>query len=1237
MMYSHNKQIKVVDRVEHFLKPFTEGEVTAIMGEDTQSMLLESVDIVDIEQAYAGGFELLPDMMLEAIKAKAARLETRIIGFSNTLNKYLKPAGIEVTGREIGKPRKSGSVAVQVAKINLSDGQSISLVFHAPDNDPLKINADDTLIAFRFLVNSRDVTHAVSPSGGRDISRSQMALALSNLVEKNSEKFAARQKKNEEQKQALEEAQAQMESIEADISEKSDQLDSIESENEKKKKRINTLTKQINNQNEIQEELRKQLALKSASSSSATSGDGQAKTTDSKLLESPTFKAATEVVVKDGNKNMLTALMNISGIDSNDPNLAGFDRSLFVSNLANRLKTLKRQGNQEQVNNILTMIAEYNKVANKPAFTKRHSIWKLGEVNDVPVVPEDEQNETEYPEDQINTYGYLAQPTTPSNGHSFNKMKGKDLDSGHYVIEYDEHNFVTISRTEEGISVEYVLGGGLNVQTRVYDNISDVKHFGPRDFSTFSQAVIDNLTENNFSKERLEQAASGALIPNRQVDASGETQVQEEQDELHWYGLQARPYGMGTTPSDAQAVKVLNAEEAQAQFPSAGVAIRHGAIGYAQELTPEQVKSFELKPLKQGQTEEGSLADSDAAELIVRNFFYDWMERKDLERITQAQLNDILMVAKDGFQKAFPEVLRQQAEFKERKNDVEAYKVWQASLSLVTPQMLEEEARAMGIVVSDVRVKNEKAINALSELVQGKKMASGWNIDRSGLDTAGLNLDNTMYLSVNVESPLYRIDALNPHGDYDIHYHEDGHFYLTYSEGSPVEGAENLSDWSQVKDALQSAYVADLQLKELADQVIGTDWLEDFNEMRKEQGLPEISGLDDTGEETKQHEDNSSNFVGSVRALITSVQNGVLALKDAKLMVKETLIHSIPEGARGDLLERSNAPKNKKRWIEALNSWVESKEHYDPNAPVVQTSNGTVNFNEDTYDVIDELGMFGKPLVAVAKTKPENLVQLFSDRSMYNEEDSERLVQAVQAAYMKPEPQPEPEPEQEPESEPQPTLELKKKNDLVYMGSGRYIIYSILPNSNQAVLLDFDDREEVFVHKDDLERAGIYIEGLSQLPFDDSIEDTLKPILKGLDTTGWFEENGSMNYQGQDDIYDTLLANGYDSEGARQTAQRIRLEHNGGERPFIETYTDQQPEPESEPVENNTEEQALVEKLRSIRDYTGEATLDLIEQYQADFETAYEKFESAGTLDEHNDLLEAAFARFVELQSEVTV
>lgn len=1097
MMYSHNKQIKVVDRVEHFLKPFTEGEVTAIMGEDTQSMLLESVDIVDIEQAYAGSFELLPDMMLEAIKAKAARLETRIIGFSNTVNKYLKPAGIEVTGREIGKPRKSGSVAVQVAKINLSDGQSISLVFHAPDNDPLKINADDTLIAFRFLVNSRDVTHAVSPSGGRDISRSQMALALSNLVEKNSEKFAARQKKNEEQKQALEEAQAQMESIEADINEKSDQLDSIESENEKKKKRINTLTKQINNQNEIQEELRKQLARKSASSSSATSGDGQAKTTDSKLLESPTFKAATEVVVKDGNKNMLTALMNISGIDSNDPNLAGFDRSLFVSNLANRLKTLKRQGNQEQVNNILTMIAEYNKVANKPAFTKRHSIWKLGEVNDVPAVPEDEQNETEYPEDQINTYGYLAQPTTPSNGHSFNKMKGKDLDTGHYVIEYDEHNFVTISRTEEGISVEYVLGGGLNVQTRVYDNISDVKHFGPRDFSTFSQAVIDNLTENNFSKERLEQAASGALIPNRQVDASGETQVQEE---LHWYGLQARPYGMGTTPSDAQAVKVLNAEEAQAQFPNAGVAIRHGAIGYAQELTPEQVKSFELKPLKQGQTEEGSLADSDAAELIVRNFFYDWMERKDLERITQAQLNDILMVAKDGFQKAFPEVLRQQAEFKERKNDVEAYKVWQASLSLVTPQMLEEEARAMGIVVSDVRVKNEKAINALSELVQGKKMASGWNIDRSGLDTAGLNLDNTMYLSVNVESPLYRIDALNPHGDYDIHYHEDGHFYLTYSEGSPVEGAENLSDWSQVKDALQSAYVADLQLKELADQVIGTDWLEDFNEMRKEQGLPEISGLDDTGEETKQHEDNNSNFVGSVRALITSVQNGVLALKDAKLMVKETLIHSIPEGARGDLLERSNAPKNKKRWIEVLNSWVESKEHYDPNAPVVQTSNGTVNFNEDTYDVIDELGMFGKPLVAVAKTKPENLVQLFSDRSMYSEEDSERLVQAVQAAYMKPEPQPEPEQEPESESEPQPTLE-----------------------------------------------------------------------------------------------------------------------------------------PESEPVENNTEEQALVEKLRSIRDYTGEATLDLIEQYQADFETAYEKFESAGTLDEHNDLLEAAFARFVELQSEVTV
>lgn len=1104
-MFLQTNQIRVVDRVDHFAKSLSEEAVSAIFQADEHQLMLESVEVADIEQAYLSQFDAIPVMMLEAIKAKAARLETRVIGFSNTLNKHLKPVGIEVTGREISKPRKSGSVAVQVAKLNLSDGQSVSLVFHAPDNDPLKINADDTLIAFRFLVNSRDVTHAVAPSGGRDISRSQMALALSNLVEKNSAKFAARQEQNAQQKQELEATQAQLEEIEANINAQSDQLDSVEEANRKKQKRIDTLNKQIANQNDIQEELRKQLEKKFVSGTGENPENGKPETTDSKLLGSPAFKAAADIVVKDGNTRLLSSLMNISGIDSNDPNLAGFDRSLFVSNLAGKLKTLQRQGHQPQVNNVLTMIAEYNKVATKPAFTKRHSIWKLGEVNDVP--------------------------------------------------------------------------------------------------------------------------EAGGVVEQEEETTSG----------LHWYGLQLRPAGMGNTPSDAEVVKVLNAEEAEVKFPNAGRAIRHGAIAYAEALTPKQVSDFELRPLSES-GKDLLLADEDTAETIVRQFLYDWMDENNTDRITAKQMEDIkFQVAASSFKQAFSKLLRRQDEFERRKSIPDTFKVWNASLSLVTPTMIEEEAGYIDVLVSDVRVKNEKALAELRALVKGKRMPEGWSIDKHGLDQADLNLDKEMYLSVNVESPLFQIDSSSNYGSYDIHYKEDGSFNLTYDEGSPITGAESLSGWDQVKAALLEAYVGELQDPGAINHFAGTDEEEGFNDLRVAAGLPAITGLDDSGEETKQHEDNSTSFADAIRALVKSVEVGALALKDGKLMLSETLIHNVPDTIRTGLLNASTSARNKKKWASDIGYWLDANEGYDVNAPVVEVNGEVYDFNQREYDIITP-GLFGKSWSYVGQKNPQELLRAFD---LMDDDAKEKLSDAARKAYLKEEPQPEPQPETDPNK-------VNKVGDTISLGDGQYKIMSI--GAARLSLRELGTTGTFTVDKQEIVNAGIYVEGMNEPPIEvkmDAETEKLKTMLKGLSTVKWFNDNGSMNYQGMDDIYDTLLVNGYNMNDAMKIAQNIRYQHNSGEKPFIETYTDdkpkQQPEPqpepvqEPEPVETNSEEQVHTDALRTIRDYSGDATIEILEQYQADIEAAYASFESAGTLDEHNDLLEAAFARLVELQSEVTV
>ncbi|MGL5472626.1 MAG: hypothetical protein ACRDCT_31325, partial [Shewanella sp.] len=77
--------------------------------------------------------------------------------------------------------------------------------------------------------------------------------------------------------------------------------------------------------------------------------------------------------------------------------------------------------------------------------------------------------------------------------------------------------------------------------------------------------------------------------------------AQESKDETgtanvsgHWYGLQARPYSIGTVPESP--LDYLSTERALARWPhlKGANAIRHGAVMYAEPLTPAQVSQFEL-------------------------------------------------------------------------------------------------------------------------------------------------------------------------------------------------------------------------------------------------------------------------------------------------------------------------------------------------------------------------------------------------------------------------------------------------------------------------------------------------------------------------------------------------------------------------------------------------------------------------------------------------------------------
>ncbi|MCU6339184.1 hypothetical protein KW823_21890 [Enterobacter quasiroggenkampii] len=184
-----------------------------LMTDGKQDLLFESWNMADFEALYFydTDFDKAGGLLLEAITTTRAKISQTMRAFIRSLNQGLEGTGISagvtnvedtaegsrvIGGAEIGKARRSGNLALLPAQIPLSDGQTVTIVFHSPTGDTTKITSSDTLVAFRFFLNKRDVTHAVAPIGGRDMSLKQTTQILSNLIERNSEKFQRSRDKN---------------------------------------------------------------------------------------------------------------------------------------------------------------------------------------------------------------------------------------------------------------------------------------------------------------------------------------------------------------------------------------------------------------------------------------------------------------------------------------------------------------------------------------------------------------------------------------------------------------------------------------------------------------------------------------------------------------------------------------------------------------------------------------------------------------------------------------------------------------------------------------------------------------------------------------------------------------------------------------------------------------------------------------------------------------------------------
>lgn len=636
-MFDSVKRIKIQERIDHFAKPLTQAQAQTLHSEVEHDLMLESVTLEDLENTYLLGCDTVPQMMLEAFKSQAARLHQRLKAFG----KHLESAtpNLSCGEVEVSKPRKSGAVAVQMAKIPLSDGQSISIAFHAPDNDPLVINDDDTLIAFRFLMNSRDVTHVVAPKGNMDLSLKEVTTKLGALLEENSEKFTNAKGKKEADNQALADARSQLEQAEEEAAQLNDKATSLEEQLVQIKRKQSTLQKQIANHNDIQDELRKQLKPKPVVASVVD---------DSHQYDD------------EQNKNKLLSLNANNFIKE----------SLYVKDTysIDIIKAMKQL--------IAKLIADGTLPKELDFSFKERGLGGAGPI-DITL--------KKFPL-SIDLYtNEYVQAYYDNNG----KIKDRILERT-----FKKNNQLYSAELDNLFSYLNAFAEQYNYTSKIADVANHSK------FSFYF--MVDKELKNQYLLSKK------VSINSLQQHDEDHDPNPDSEDGLYWYGNK-RAMGGDSHPDGIY--KSIDSNRAEEMFPQVAKVddrlISMGAIAYSRKLTAEELSKYDsLTPFFGQEFEDllvGVKGNEDQAEVLTEYIFNQLMNKQELSSLTQEHLNKLKdsLLARKTASSAFGKYLQRHDALLNRVDKPREYKVFLASLDLITPEMMQAVAEKLGLLVDE--------------------------------------------------------------------------------------------------------------------------------------------------------------------------------------------------------------------------------------------------------------------------------------------------------------------------------------------------------------------------------------------------------------------------------------------------------------------------------------------------------------------------------------------------------
>lgn len=239
-----------------------------------EGLICECPSLEEVEY-YNPGTEEVPDsFILEAITVdKFSRTEKRMAAVVRTFNKHLADSEIKALAPVVGKPKKSGTFAYVAVQLPFSDGQTVNVIFHSPEGDKKQIGANDSIIAFRWLLNKRDITQVVAPEDGAEVSLETIAKRITQLVVKNSARFEKQQKAAQAERQELDKAREDVKAAEDKQRELMDNVASATKETEGIEAQLANTLSLLEKQKVINAELQAQIdALKKAPPKTGGSG-----------------------------------------------------------------------------------------------------------------------------------------------------------------------------------------------------------------------------------------------------------------------------------------------------------------------------------------------------------------------------------------------------------------------------------------------------------------------------------------------------------------------------------------------------------------------------------------------------------------------------------------------------------------------------------------------------------------------------------------------------------------------------------------------------------------------------------------------------------------------------------------------------------------------------------------------------------------------------------------------------